>query len=65
MARKTFRTIYLYSELESRLLKHAEHEHSSVSRLVRIALENYLKKNPITETVNEAEEEGTTKAMEA
>lgn len=43
MAKKTFRTIYLSDELEEILQKQAEKEQSSVSRLVRIALQKHLK----------------------
>jgi hypothetical protein len=42
VALKNFRTIYLNEALDFRLKKQAEQEQSSVSRLVRIALERHL-----------------------
>ena len=42
MATKTFRSIYLDSELDSQLLRRAQQEDSSASRLVRNAIENLL-----------------------
>jgi predicted transcriptional regulator len=42
MAKKTFRTIYINDELEELLQKRAEEEQSSISRLVRIALQKHL-----------------------
>ena len=42
LAKKTFRTICLDKDLERRLRQHAENESSSVSRIVRIALKQYL-----------------------
>lgn len=42
MATKTFRSIYLDSELDSQLLRRAQQEDSSASRLVRKAIENLL-----------------------
>ena len=43
MAKKTFRTIYWNDELESRVVRLAEKEDSSVSRRVRRAREQLLK----------------------
>jgi predicted transcriptional regulator len=40
---KTYRTVYLNEELEKRLEKLADVEQSSVSRMVRIALKQYLR----------------------
>ena len=40
---KTFRTIYLHEDLEERLQEQSKAEHSSVSRITRLALEMYLK----------------------
>lgn len=42
MARKTFRSIYLSEELESRLLKLAETQGTSASSMVRSAIERYM-----------------------
>jgi len=42
MALKNFRTIYIHDDLDARLIKRAQEEKSSVSRLVRIALERHL-----------------------
>jgi hypothetical protein len=42
MALKSFRTIYIHQDLDSRLIQRAQEEQSSVSRLVRIALERHL-----------------------
>jgi len=47
MARKTFRTIYWNDELESQVVILAEKEDSSVSRLVRRAVEQFLKKEAV------------------
>ena len=41
--RKKLRTLYLNEDLEYRLQQLAEYEDSSISRIVRIALERYLK----------------------
>lgn len=43
MATKTFRTIYLSDDLDERILKIAKQENSSVSKLVRVALQNHMK----------------------
>ena len=47
MTKKVLRTIYLTEDLDARLLGLAEKEHSSVSRLVRIALERHLEENGV------------------
>lgn len=47
MAKKTFRTVYWNDDLENRVIELAEKEDSSVSRLVRRAMEQLLN----TETV--------------
>lgn len=44
MATKTFRTIYMTLDMDQRLVKAAEQERSSASRLVRLALEKFLEK---------------------
>ncbi len=43
MATKYYRTVYLPRDMEMKLVKHAEKEQSSASRLVRIALERFFK----------------------
>ena len=45
MSQKVLRTIYLSDDLDARLLELAEREDSSVSRLIRIALERHLEEN--------------------
>jgi predicted transcriptional regulator len=47
MATKTFRSIYLDTELDDQLLSRAQQEDSSASRLVRKALEEFLKVNGV------------------
>lgn len=44
MATKTFRTIYMPPDMDKRLVKAAEQERSSASRLVRLALEKFFEK---------------------
>ncbi|WP_157493339.1 hypothetical protein [Desulfonatronovibrio magnus] len=44
MATKTFRTIYMTPDMDQRLVKAAEQERSSASRLVRLALEKFFEK---------------------
>jgi len=47
---KKIRTLYLSEELEYRLQQLAEEEDSSISRVVRIALENYMKSEDFDES---------------
>jgi len=61
MTQKVLRTIYLSDDLDARLLELAQKEDSSVSRLVRIALERHLEETEvnsisISETSNQATE---------
>ena len=44
MATKTFRTIYLSDDLDERILKIAKQENSSVSKLVRVALQHHMER---------------------
>lgn len=46
MKRKTFRSFYLSNELNERLQKQARLEDTSASRIVRLALQEYLNVNP-------------------
>jgi len=43
VATKTFRTIYISKNLDELLIELAKREQSSASRIIRIALEKYLK----------------------
>jgi len=44
---KKLRSLYLNEELEYRLQQFAEEEDSSISRIVRIAVERYLKNETV------------------
>lgn len=65
MAKKTFRTIYLNDELDSLLVKQAEKHQSSVSRLVRIAVERHFKNNGTDNAGASGGSDKTAAAMEA
>lgn len=47
MAQKTYRTFYLNDELDRLLVKQAEKHQSSVSRLVRLAVEQHFKNTDV------------------
>lgn len=49
MSKKTLRTYYTYDDLEDRLQDLALQEHSSISRIVRMALNQYIKERNFNE----------------
>jgi len=59
MTQKVLRTIYLSDDLDARLLELAEREDSSVSRLIRIALERHLEENGFSRGASETTSQET------
>lgn len=62
MSKKTLRTYYTNDDLEEQLQELALIEHSSVSRIVRMALKQYIKEQNCKETGVHVDRKSTDKA---